>query len=153
MAKATLSTSAWSKALLRDETSSPKCRNSWRARSYLRNCIDTTGATAVVVEYYGGAASRVPRDATAFPHRDLPWDILFVAQWTDPDETHVHRAWARAGEEVLRPFSANAHVLSALDVEAEEVIYSAFGDNLQRLAAVKDKYDLNRPGESGDFLI
>ena len=34
-----------------------------------------------------------------------------------------------------------AHLLSALDVEAEEVIYSAFGDNLPRLAAVKDKYD------------
>jgi len=97
--------------------------------------------SAVVLEYYGGAASRIPNDATAFPHRDLPWDILFMAQWTDPDETRVHRDWARAGEEVLRPFSANAHLLSALDVEAEEVIYSAFGDNLPRLAAVKDKYD------------
>jgi FAD/FMN-containing dehydrogenase len=97
--------------------------------------------SAVVLECYGGAASRIPRDATAFPHRDLPWDILFLAQWTDPDETRVHRDWARAGEEVLRPFSSNAHLLSALDVEAEEVIYSAFGDNLPRLAAVKDKYD------------
>ena len=37
--------------------------------------------------------------------------------------------------------SLRAHLLSALDVEAEEVIYSAFGDNLPRLAAVKDKYD------------
>ena len=97
--------------------------------------------SAVVLEYYDGAAGRIARDATAFPHRDLPWDILFVAQWTDPDETRVHRDWARAGEEALRRFSANAHLLSALDVETDEVIYSAFGDNLPRLAAVKDKYD------------
>jgi FAD/FMN-containing dehydrogenase len=96
--------------------------------------------SALVLEYYGGAAGRVPNDATAFPHRDLPWDILFIAQWTDPAET-AHRDWARAGEEVLRPFSANAHLLSALDIEVEEVINTAFGPNLQRLAAVKQKYD------------
>jgi FAD/FMN-containing dehydrogenase len=94
-----------------------------------------------VFEYYGGAAGRVPRDATAFPHRDLPWDILFLAQWTDPAQTNLHRDWARSGEELLRPYSQNAHLLSALDVEAEEVIKSAFGANLARLAAIKKTYD------------
>ncbi|HUK32792.1 MAG TPA: FAD-binding oxidoreductase [Vicinamibacterales bacterium] len=97
--------------------------------------------SAVVLEYYGGAAGRIPNDATAFPHRDLPWDILFMAQWTDPAETARHRDWARAGEDILRPFSANAHLLSALDVEGEDVIRTAFGGNLLRLAAVKEKYD------------
>jgi len=95
----------------------------------------------IVLEYYGGAASRVPSDATAFPHRHLPWDILFIAQWTDPAQTNLHRDWARSGEEKLRPFSQNAHLLSALDVEAEDVIKSAFGANLPRLAAIKKKYD------------
>jgi len=104
-----------------------KRRTGWRQTSRLRLAPSGSPLSAVVLEYYGGAASRIPGDATAFPHRDLPWDILFIAQWTDPDETRVHRDWARAGEEVLR--------------EAEEVIYSAFGDNLPRLAAVKDKYD------------
>ena len=95
----------------------------------------------VVLEHYGGAAGRVSKDATAFPHRDLPWDILFIAQWTDSAETTLHRDWARSGEETLRPFSANAHLLSALDVEVDEVINTAFGSNLSRLAAVKKKYD------------
>jgi hypothetical protein len=97
--------------------------------------------SAIVLEYYGGAAGRVPGDATAFPHRDLPWDILFIAQWIEPAETSTHRDWARAGEEGLRPFSANAHLLSALDVEPADVIGTAFGPNLPRLAAVKAKYD------------
>ena len=97
--------------------------------------------SAVVLEYYGGAAGRVPKDATAYPHRDLPWDILFIAQWTDAAQTPTHRDWARSGEEALRPFGANAHLLSALDVESEEVIHTAFGANLQRLSAVKRKYD------------
>jgi FAD binding domain/Berberine and berberine like len=95
----------------------------------------------VVLEHYGGAAGRVSKDATAFPHRDLPWDILFIAQWTDSAETTLHRDWARSGEETLRPFSVNAHLLSALDVEVDEVINTAFGPNLSRLAAIKRKYD------------
>jgi FAD/FMN-containing dehydrogenase len=95
----------------------------------------------VVLENYGGAAARVSKDATAYPHRDLPWDILFIAQWTKEEETAIHRDWARSGEEMLRPFSANAHLLSALDVETDEVVNTAFGQNLQRLAAIKKKFD------------
>jgi len=97
--------------------------------------------SVVVLEHYGGAASRIPNDATAFPHRDLPWDILFLAQWTNPAETASHREWARSGEDILRPFSVNAHLLSALDVEDANVINTAFGANLLRLAAIKAKYD------------
>jgi FAD/FMN-containing dehydrogenase len=95
----------------------------------------------VVFEYYGGAAGRVSSEATAFPHRHLPWDILFLAQWSDPAQTSLHRDWARSGEELLRPFSQNAHLLSALDVEPEDVVKGAFGTNLPRLAAIKAKYD------------
>jgi len=104
------------------------------------NSLDSP-LSAVVLEHYGGAAGRIPNDATAFPHRDLPWDILFLAQWTNPSDTARHRDWARAGEDILRPFSENAHLLSALDVEGDDVIKTAFGGNLRRLAAVKEKYD------------
>ncbi|HEY1679021.1 MAG TPA: FAD-binding oxidoreductase [Candidatus Sulfotelmatobacter sp.] len=97
--------------------------------------------SVAVFEYYGGAAGRVPNDATAFSHRDLPWDILFLAQWTDAAQNQLHRDWARSGEELLRPYSSNAHLLSVLDVESEEVVKGAFGGNLQRLAAIKKKYD------------
>jgi FAD/FMN-containing dehydrogenase len=95
----------------------------------------------LVIEYYAGAAGRIANDATAFPHRHLPWDIIFGAQWTDPLETPVHRDWARRGEDVLRPYSANAHLLSVLDIEPEEVIETAFGTNLPRLRAIKERYD------------
>lgn len=97
--------------------------------------------SVVVLEYYGGAAGRVPNDATAYAHRHLPWDILFIAQWSDLALTNTHRDWARSGEETLRPFSENAHLLSALDVEGEDVIKGAFGSNFPRLAAIKKKYD------------
>ncbi len=95
----------------------------------------------LIIEYYGGAAGRIASDATAYPHRNLRWDIIFGAQWKDPAETHIHREWARSGEEMLLPYSANAHLASALDVESEEVINTAFGANLPRLRAIKQKYD------------
>jgi hypothetical protein len=95
----------------------------------------------LVIERYGGAAGRVAKDATAYPHRDLHWDIIFGAQWTDATQTPMHRDWARKGEEALLPYSANAHLSSALDVESEEVINTAFGSNLARLRAIKQKYD------------
>ena len=101
----------------------------------------TSPLSAVILEYYDGAAGRVASDATAFPHRNLPWDVLVVAQWTDPAETTHHRDWARATEEALRPFSAGAHILAALDMESEDVINTAFGANLPRLAVIKRKYD------------
>ena len=95
----------------------------------------------LMLEFYGGAAGRVAKDATAYPHRDLPWDIIFGAQWTDASQTPTHREWARKGEQALLPYSANAHLSSALDVESDEVIETAFGANLARLRAVKQKYD------------
>jgi hypothetical protein len=97
--------------------------------------------SALVVEHYGGAAGRISNEETAYPHRDLPWDVLFIAQWTNPAENDTHRDWARTGEEMLRPFGANAHLLSALDVESDEVVSTAFSQNLPRLANVKQKYD------------
>jgi hypothetical protein len=42
---------------------------------------------------------------------------------------------------MLRPYGSDAHLLGALDVESDDVVKSAFGQNLTRLAAVKKKYD------------
>jgi FAD/FMN-containing dehydrogenase len=94
----------------------------------------------LVIEQYGGAAARVPKDATAYPHRDLLWDVIFGAQWTDP-EIGTHRDWARQSEKALMPYSANAHLSSALDLESDDVIDTAFGANLARLREIKQRYD------------
>ena len=37
---------------------------------------------------------------------------MAIAQGADPLETPMHCEWARNGEEMLRPYSANAHLAS-----------------------------------------
>jgi FAD/FMN-containing dehydrogenase len=101
----------------------------------------TSPMSALVVEYYGGAAGRVPAADTAFPHRQAPWDVMMLAQWTDPAESDGHRAWARTAADDLSPLSAGGHILFALDQDDDAAVNSAFGANLQRLAAIKMKYD------------
>ncbi|MEZ5862612.1 MAG: XRE family transcriptional regulator [Geminicoccaceae bacterium] len=66
----------------------------------------TSPLSAVVVEFYAGAASAVGPAETAFAQRQAEYDIGFMAQWTDPAEDATHTAWARAAWDAMRPFSS-----------------------------------------------
>ena len=97
--------------------------------------------SGVVVEYYGGAASRVGVSETAFAHRQAQYSIAFLAQWTDPGESQLHIEWAQALANSIRPFSSGAYYLNYLGEEGEDTIKAAFGPNHARLMAVKTTYD------------
>jgi FAD/FMN-containing dehydrogenase len=64
-----------------------------------------------------------------------------LAQWTEAARTDEQRSWARAACDSLHGFSEGAHLPGAIDAEPQEVVDSAFGANLPRLAAIKARYD------------
>jgi FAD/FMN-containing dehydrogenase len=99
--------------------------------------------SGVVVEYYGGAASRVGVSETAFAQRQAQYSIAFLAQWTNPRESQLHTQWAQDLANSIRPFSSGAYYLNYLGEEGEDTIKAAFGPNHARLMAVKKKYDPN----------
>jgi FAD/FMN-containing dehydrogenase len=101
----------------------------------------TSPQTAVVVEYYGGAASRVDVSDTAFGHREAQFAIGILSQWSDPEDSERHIAWARDLAGALDPYSSGAYLLNFLGIEGEDTIRAAFGPNYQRLVEVKNKYD------------
>jgi FAD/FMN-containing dehydrogenase len=101
----------------------------------------TSPLTAVVIEYYGGAASRVGVAETAFAHREAQYDVGILAQWTDPGESSRHIEWARGVADALRPYSSGAYLLNFLGDEGDDTIRAAFGENYGRLVEVKSKYD------------
>ncbi len=129
-------------------------RNYWKS-SFLRALPDTavdgvvnhadrgkSPLSAVVLEYYGGAASRVAGSATAFPHREATYNLLVLGQWTNVTEDPVHIGWARDCWEAARPWSSGAVYMNVLgDDEDAKAVRDAYGPNYARLAALKAELD------------
>ena len=101
----------------------------------------TSPLTGVVIEYYGGAASRVGVSETAFAQRQAQYSIGILAQWKDPAESEHHIRWARELSDSIAPFSSGGYLLNFLGEEREDTIRAAFGTNYDRLMAIKKKYD------------
>ena len=100
-----------------------------------------TPATGIGLQGLRGAAARVPVEATAFPHRAEQYDLLILAQWSDPARTDEHLGWARAAFDAVRPHLEDAVYVNNLGTEGAERVRSAYGPNHARLAALKRTYD------------
>jgi hypothetical protein len=97
--------------------------------------------TATIIEYYGGAAGRVPTSDTAFAQRNSFYDLGILGAWASPTDSEKNISWAREFAAAMQPFSSGGYLLSFLDQEPDETIKAAFGSNYERLAAIKKKYD------------
>lgn len=91
-----------------------------------------------------GAAGRVPKDATAWNYREAKWAQVMVGVSPDPADNERMTAWARAYWEALHPHSAGgAYVNMMMDSsdEGTDRVRASYGDNYDRLAAIKAKHD------------
>ena len=89
----------------------------------------------------GGAVSRVDPEATAVGRREVGFELNLNAVWTpaDPDGA-PHVAWVREGWDALLPHSAGVYANFVSD-EGAAGVRAAYGDRLDRLTALKDRYD------------
>ncbi len=88
-----------------------------------------------------GAATRVGADETAFGLREDQWDYDIISQWTDPDETDMHIQWTRDFFNRVEPFTSGGVYVNHLDADEGGRIQGAYGNNYERLLALKNKYD------------
>jgi hypothetical protein len=101
----------------------------------------TSPLSALVLEQFGGAVSRVARDATAFPHRQADFNLAIISRWTDPAEADRHIAWARGVHAAITPYTSGTYV-NYLGNEGEDRVRAAYGPDIyDRLVAVKNEYD------------
>ena len=98
--------------------------------------------TAVMLEHYHGAYSRKAPTATAYSHRRPTYDVVIIANWTDAKDTEGNIAWARGLFAAVQPQVSKAVYVNFLDAdEGADRIRAAYGENYDRLAALKKKYD------------
>ncbi|HXF37867.1 MAG TPA: BBE domain-containing protein, partial [Actinomycetota bacterium] len=92
------------------------------------------------IRVLGGAAARVPAEATAFAHRDRRVMVNVAALYERPEEQAIHRDWTARFAGALRP-RPGAYV-AFLGDEGEERVREAYpGSTWDRLVGVKARYD------------
>jgi FAD/FMN-containing dehydrogenase len=98
--------------------------------------------SAIAVERWQGAATRVSVGDTAFPHRAAGYNILVLSQWTNPADTERNIAWTRESYAAMRPFIASGRYVNYLDDdEAGDPAAEAYGPNYARLRELKTRFD------------
>jgi FAD/FMN-containing dehydrogenase len=101
----------------------------------------TSPYTAIILEFYGGVASREPEGGTSYPHRQAEYDLVIISNWVNPEEDEKHISWTRKFYEAMQNYSSNRVYVNALGIEGEERVKEAYGNNYQRLVDLKTKYD------------
>jgi len=103
---------------------------------------DTPSIRTVVVEHDGDSAwNRVPDGATAFGHRNWPYNLVCITAWTDPKDTDANVRWTREFWDAMKPFLADAAYVNYLGDVDDAGVRTAYGRKYERLAALKAKYD------------
>jgi FAD/FMN-containing dehydrogenase len=98
--------------------------------------------TAILLEQFHGAVTRVPVTATAVPHREEGWNLLVPSVWLDPAATDENIAWTKETHAAFAPHLAERRWLNYLgDDQGDDAVRAAYGPNYDRLAQVKRQVD------------
>jgi FAD/FMN-containing dehydrogenase len=88
-----------------------------------------------------GAPSRVDKAETAWAYRDANWVQVIVGVDPDPATVDQLREWCVGYWEAVHPYSAGGAYLNMIMEEGDERVRASYGDNYERLAKIKAKYD------------
>ncbi len=88
-----------------------------------------------------GAAAKIGNKDTAWNNRDATWAMVIVGVDPNPANREKIVTWAKEYWKAVHPYSSRgAYVNFMMDV-SEERIRATYGDNYEKLVAIKNKYD------------
>ncbi len=88
-----------------------------------------------------GAVHRVGSRDTAFKYRDCLVAGVIVGIDPDPKNKETITNWTKKYFDALHPYSAGGAYVNFMMEEGQERVRASFGENYDRLAAIKKKYD------------
>jgi len=97
--------------------------------------------SSLMIEHMHGVASRIPADATAFPHRFDHYNLSGFGIWADARDHELNRKWVQDFWQAARPYLSGRAYVNYLSQEGADRVREAYGPNYDRLAALKKKYD------------
>jgi FAD/FMN-containing dehydrogenase len=142
---------AWQTVL--DPLLTPGARNYWKSHDFAGlsdGLVETMmeharripdPQTEIACAQLGGAVARVPRDATAYNHRDGQYVMNVHCRWDDPAKDEECIAWARGLWKATAQFATGSVYVNFLTQEEGGRVREAYGENYERLVALKNKYD------------
>jgi FAD/FMN-containing dehydrogenase len=128
-------------------------RNYWKSHDFIRvddGLIDALvdharrlpdPQTEIAFAQLGGAVARVPREATAYTHRDAEFVLNVHGRWQDPAKDQACIAWARSLFAAAAPYATGGVYVNFMTEEEGDRVSSAYGLNFERLRALKKEYD------------
>ena len=131
----------------------PGARNYWKSHDLTRlsdaaipMLIDAIGKLPgpeceVFLGHVGGAAGRVPLEATAYPQRSSHFVMNVHARWRDPAMDGRCIGWARDLFDAVKPHAAGTAYINFMPEDESDRVEAAYGLNFKRLAEIKRRYD------------
>jgi len=135
------------------DVSDPRARGSWMKSGFASEISegmidaiidgwqeDPERGMFVVWQHAGGAIGRVPDEATAFAHRHVRHDTLFLMDWAMGTDPARHIQWLREYYATVEPFTYGFYTNDVMDESQSKVNRNYLG-HYDRLVELKNRYD------------
>ena len=98
--------------------------------------------SAIILEHFHGAVTRIPVEAAAVPHREEGWNLLIPSVWVDPADSEANIAWTKESHAAFAEHLTERRWLNYLgDDQDADAVRGAYGPNYERLVELKRRYD------------
>ncbi len=128
-------------------------RNYWKSHDFIElsdGAIDAMLASVralpspeceIFIAHVGGAMSRIPVAATAYPQRKSHFIMNAHGRWREPAEDAAGKAWARELFKNAAPFATGSAYINFMPDDEPDRVAAVYGPNHARLAEIKRRHD------------